>query len=268
MNPQPTKRAASLVALALGLAALSAPVAALGQPRPDTAEVHFGRGTALHREGRFAEAAEEFLVAWRLSHGTALLYNAYVAYRNAADTRRAADALREYLAVEPRARNRAMLQAQLAALEAQLRAAAPVPAPAAPTPPPPVVAAPPAAPVVVLRPAAPAPRPRRSMALPVALMAGGGVAIVAGAVLGATVLATESDLATACADRVCDPALRAEADAGRTRAVVTDVLLGVGLASAAAGVIVLLTGRDDSSSPVVGAACAPGGCAARLRVTF
>ncbi|MDO9017952.1 MAG: hypothetical protein Q8S73_45300 [Deltaproteobacteria bacterium] len=260
-----------MIALALGLAALSAPVAALGQRRADTAEVHFERGTALHREGRFAEAAEEFLVAWRLSHGTELLYNAYVAYRDAADTRRAADALRQYLAVEPRARNRAMLQAQLAAMEAQLRATAtvpPSPAPPAPAAPPVIAPAPPAAPAVVLRIAPPAPRPRRSIALPVALMAGGGVAIVAGAVLGATVLATESDLAAACADRVCDPALRAEADAGRTRAVVTDVLLGVGLASAAAGVIVLLTGRDDSSSPVVGAACAPGGCSARLRVTF
>lgn len=267
MSPQPTKRAAPLVALVLGLAALSAPVTAPGQPRPDTAEVHFGRGTALHREGRFAEAAEEFLVAWRLSHSTELLYNAYVAYRDAADTRRAADALREYLAVEPRARNRAMLQAQLAAMEAQLRAAAPAPAPAPPAPPP-AAAAPPGPPAVVLRTPAPAPRRRRSIALPVALMSAGGVAIVAGAVLGATVLATESDLAAACTDRVCDPALRAEADAGRTRALVTDVLLGVGLATAAAGVIVLLTGRDDSSSPVVGAACAPGGCSARLRLTF
>ncbi len=267
MSPPTTKRAAPLVALALGLLALSVPIAAPAQTRPDEAEAHFGRGTALHRQGRFAEAAEEFLVAWRLSHSTELLYNAYVAYRDAADTRRAADALREYLAVEPRARNRPMLQAQLAAMEAQLRAAAPTPAPGpaavvAPTP------APTPSPVVVVRRPPPVERPRRSIALPVALIAGGGAAIVAGAVLGVTVLSTEHDLAAACVNRACDPSLRAEADSGRTRAAVTDVLLGVGLASAAAGVIVLLTSHGDPSGPVVGAACAPGGCAARLQVTF
>jgi tetratricopeptide (TPR) repeat protein len=270
MSPPTAKRAAPLVALTLGLLALSAPVAAPAQTRPDEAEAHFGRGTALHRQGRFAEAAEEFLVAWRLSHTTELLYNAYVAYRDAADTRRAADALREYLAVEPRARNRPMLQAQLAAMEAQLRAAAPAPGPGPAVAPVPTVAvaAPAPAPVVVVRRPPPVERPRRSIALPVALIAGGGAAIVAGAVLGVTVLSTEHELASSCLNRVCDPSLRAEADSGRTRAAVTDVLLGVGLASAAAGVLVLLLSHGDRSGPVVGAACAPGGCAARLQVTF
>jgi tetratricopeptide (TPR) repeat protein len=240
---------------------------ALAQPRPNEAEARFGRGTELHRQGRFAEAAEEFLAAWRLSHRTELLYNAYVAYRDAADTRRAAEALREYLDVEPRARNRPMLQAQLAAMDAQLRAATPAPAPAPAPAPTPAPAAWPAASVTV-RPPAPTEPPRRSLALPIALISGGGVAVLAGAVLGVTVLSTESDLSSSCVGRVCDPALRGEADAARTRAVVTDVLLGVGLASAAAGVIVLLSSRGDAHGPVVGAACAPGGCAARLRVTF
>lgn len=269
MIASPGRRAAPTIALVLGLLAASAPGAALAQPRPDEAEARFGRGTELHRQGRFAEAAEEFLAAWRLSHRTELLYNAYVAYRDAADTRRAAEALREYLDVEPRARNRPMLQAQLAAMDAQLRAATPAPAPA----PAPAVATPPTAPSapaasVTVRPPAPTEPPRRSLALPIALISGGGVALLAGAVLGVTVLSTESDLSSSCAGRVCDPALRDEADAARTRAVVTDVLLGVGLASAAAGLIVLLSSRGDAHGPVVGAACAPGGCAARLRVTF
>lgn len=265
MSPPTAKCAAPLVAVALGLLALSFPAAAVAQPRSDDAEAHFGRGTALHRQGRFSEAAEEFLVAWRLSHSTELLYNAYVAYRDAADTRRAADVLREYLAVEPRAHNRQVLQASLAAMEAQLRAATPAtPEPVAPAP----VAVVAPAPAVVMRTPPPAARPRRSLVLPVALIAGGGAAIVAGAVLGVTVLSTEHDLSAACIDRVCDPALRSEADSGRTRAAVTDVLLGVGLASAAVGVIVLLTSHGESSGPVVGAACAPGGCAAQMRLRF
>ena len=272
MIASPGKRAAPTIALVLGLLGASAPGVALAQPRPNEAEARFGRGTELHRQGRFAEAAEEFLAAWRLSHRTELLYNAYVAYRDAADTRRASEALREYLDVEPRARNRPMLQAQLAAMDAQLRAATPTPAPA----PAPAAAATPAAPAatvatvasVAVRPPAPTEPPRRSLALPIALISGGGVAVLAGAVLGVTVLSTESDLSSSCVGHVCDPALRGEADAARTRAVVTDVLLGVGLAAAVAGVIVLLGSRGDAHGPVVGAACAPGGCSARLHVTF
>lgn len=243
------------------------------QPREDPA-ARFRAGTELHRQGRFNEAAQEFLVAYRASGRSELLYNAYVAYRDGANLSGAADALREYLRVEPHPRHRSQLQAQLRALEARLRSqprptppveASPEPPPVAPAP---VVASPAASPAV------PPPRPppprveRPSLAAPVALLSVGGVALATGLVLGLTVVNADAELRAACSDGSCDPSLRGTAEGASARALVTDVVLGVGIASAAVGAVLLATTLGARSRASASAACLPGACGASVRVSF
>ncbi len=82
---------------------------------------HFRLGRELYGQGRFAEAAKEFEVAYGLSGRGQLLYNVYLAYRDAQDTANAARALRGYLAAVPDASDREHLSARLAVLDATLQ---------------------------------------------------------------------------------------------------------------------------------------------------
>ncbi len=79
-------------------------------------------GRELYGQGRFAEAAKEFETAYGLSGRGELLFNVYLAYRDAQDTPNAARALRGYLSAVPDAPERVHLTARLAALEALLKA--------------------------------------------------------------------------------------------------------------------------------------------------
>ena len=85
------------------------------------ARAHFRLGREYYEQGHFAEAAKEFEVAYGLSGRASLLYNNYIAYRDAQDTPNAARALRGYLAAEPNVADREHLTARLAALEALLK---------------------------------------------------------------------------------------------------------------------------------------------------
>jgi tetratricopeptide (TPR) repeat protein len=86
------------------------------------ARAHFRLGAGYYEAGRFAEAAQEFEIAYGLSGRGQLLYNVYLAYRDAQDTPNAARALRGYLAAVPDAADRDHLQARLSALEATVTA--------------------------------------------------------------------------------------------------------------------------------------------------
>nr|MBK7069207.1 hypothetical protein [Deltaproteobacteria bacterium] len=133
---------------------------------------------------------------------------------------------------------------------------------------------------MTLRPPAPitlSPAPRiegpsasRSLALPITLLSAGGALLLTGLALGLTVSSTYSDLEGRCSGRVCDPALQGDADAASARAVVGDVLGGVGLAAIAAGVVVLLLPRSSAhaSAPRVGFACTGTGCSGRVALSF
>lgn len=78
---------------------------------------HFRLGRELYAQGRFAEAAKEFEVAYGLSGRSSLLYNVYLAYRDAQDTANAARALDGYLLANPAAPDHEHLRARLAALK-------------------------------------------------------------------------------------------------------------------------------------------------------
>jgi tetratricopeptide (TPR) repeat protein len=137
LNRYVLRLAAAALALGVGLVGLARP--ALAQPTTSEesmaqattsdqdmtdaqARAHFRLGRQAYEEGRFADAAQEFEIAYGLSGRGALLYNVYLAYRDAQDSPNAARALRGYLAAVPDAPDHDHLQARLVALEATVSA--------------------------------------------------------------------------------------------------------------------------------------------------
>lgn len=77
------------------------------------AREHFQIATRYYDEGRFREAAAQFEEAFQLSQRAELLYNAYIAFRDAHETAEAARTLEMYLDRSPDAPDRVNLQARL-----------------------------------------------------------------------------------------------------------------------------------------------------------
>lgn len=122
----------SLLALASPLSAQNAAPATESMEQATTNEAdmtdlqarsHFRLGKQLYDQGKFADAAKEFEVAYGLSGRSSLLYNVYLAYRDAQDTANAARALDGYLTANPDAPDREHLSARLAALKEILKKA-------------------------------------------------------------------------------------------------------------------------------------------------
>jgi tetratricopeptide (TPR) repeat protein len=86
----------------------------------EEARSRFRVGQALYREGRFLDAAREFDAAYALSPRPVLLFNAYLAYRDAGDLAHAVPSLRLYLEQAPDAQDAALLQQRLDSLQARL----------------------------------------------------------------------------------------------------------------------------------------------------
>jgi tetratricopeptide (TPR) repeat protein len=286
--------------------AQAAAQAAPPAPTPEDEEKargHFRLGRAHYDNGDFAEAAVEFESAYRISQRSALLYNIYLAYRDANDTRHAADALKKYLQLEAKVENRGQLESRLAALERSLKdgsAAGPTPTPAiaaaaVATAPQPAAAGqasalqPTAAPNEVSAPeqaSAPAAEPSSSgpnQLLPIVLMSTGGAMIVGSVITGVMTLGKHSTVSAAYDEctkanncQSLPPARVAELEStsssGKTLAVVTDILLFGGLAVAGTGTVLFLLNHGKSeqapSATTASIACAPGACVGALRTRF
>jgi tetratricopeptide (TPR) repeat protein len=276
-----------LLGLALGLAQLPAISSAQAAPtaaeNEEQARAHFRLGRAHYDNGNFAQAGIEFEEAYRISQRAALLYNIYLAYRDANDTRKCADALRKYLQLEKEIENRGQLESRLAALDRALAAEAQQPAAATPAPSKPLSPAPrpttqpltpaepkPLTPVPEAA-AAPAPdtqpapaaataetsRPSKFPVVPVILMATGGAMMATSVVTGLMAVSKKSEWDDArkqclqedtCA--LLRPARVTELNdvksSGQTLATVTDILLFGGVAVAGTGVVLLLLDSGDS----------------------
>jgi tetratricopeptide (TPR) repeat protein len=245
------------------------------------AKARYKVGKSLYEAGRFAEAAAEWMQAYEMSQKVELLYNAYVAYRDASDQPNAIIALERYLAGSPQidADTRLNLEARLRSMkDAQARGATAPATEATPAAPPAPVAEP--APVPVAEPA-PAPAPAAATAstdappgdsiVPYVLLGVGGALIVGGAITGIVVLGKVSELEDACPnDRCPDSASLDDRDSAETWALVTDVLLGAGVATAAVGAVLLLTADDTGERDATRTAfgCGPDGCMATVRGHF
>lgn len=260
-----TRRFDPLFAVLASLALFAAPASAQEGEDERSARHHFRLGEAHYESGHFVEAAREFEEAYRLSNRVPLLHNVYVAYRDAGDIERAADALRRYLELAENLDNETVLRQRLAALErliAERRAREADGDTAQPDAEPEATA--------------PAARPATSAGgggpSPVGfIVAGvGAAALIAGAVTGGLALGANDELASTCPDRVCPPGYDFEstASSGSALALTTDVLLPVGAVALATGVVLILVLQESDESASAGAACGPDGCVAVARGRF
>lgn len=228
----------------------------------DEARQRFQLGRAFYEAGRFGEAAEEFAEAYRLSERPQLLYNLYVANRDAGDWPAAADALRLYLQEVPDAPDRITLRARLQSLDEQVA-------------------------LQKERARADAQRererrerdqaeriakPQRSP-LPWVVMGAGAALLLSSAVTGALALRAADQLDGVCENdgRLCPSSERDAIERLKALSISTDVLWGVGAAAAVTGLVLRLTGALDARSerPVTAQIdTRPGGLSAALKVRY
>lgn len=246
------------------------------------ARASFERGRVLYDGGEFVQAAQAFERAYELSGRDALLYNIYLAHRDANQPEQAAQALRDYLSKVPNIENRAQLEARLAALEQGLarereqrereereaseRAAAQGQVPPAAT--------------TVAEPVKEPERRSPKFIAALSLLSGGGAMMLASLGTGLVANAKQSELEDDCRNRVCAASeselreLRDRRDSGVRLARTTDALLFGGLAIAATGGVLwwldarsgerrtahARAGKARVFSPRVAAACSGYGC--------
>ena len=230
-----------LAALILGAAGAASAQETEAAPTAEEARAreHFEIGRRHYDMGSFREAAREFEAAYELSQRPALLLNVYLSYRDAAAPLEAARALRAYLesGVVGEA-DRPNLERRLEALERQAAGSA-------------------------------SPRPASSPdVVPPALVLGsGGALVLAGIATGIATVAEHGALEEACPAMRCPEAEAGRIDTVRALGITTDVLIGVGAAAAAAGLIWLIVelsaGSPDEPSATLG--CGAGGCELRGR---
>jgi tetratricopeptide (TPR) repeat protein len=241
----------------------------------DAARAHFLLGRSHFDAGEFTKAAAEFEEAYRISQRPALLYNLYVAYRDAGDTANAARTLREYLAKEQNIENRPQLEARLVALERTpaTPTTAATPAEAAPTEATPTEPVAPSETQLAANTRAAEdtepPAPKRSIVLPLVLIGTGGAMVIGSVVTGLMASSAQSELEEMCPTRMnCPAGLEDTQSKGQTMALLTDILLFGGVAVAGAGAALWVFGGSSEDEPQASAACAPGGCAASVRLRF
>ncbi|MEM9074242.1 MAG: hypothetical protein AAGE52_37460 [Myxococcota bacterium] len=238
------------------------------------ARSRFRVGQTLYEEGRFAEAAREFESSYELSQRASLLFNAYLAYRDAGDLSEATRVLGRYIEAAPdvedietlRRRHAAMRetvdrqQTQAAEEEAERQRLE----------------------EERERLAREAEEQRRRAEAaegnplnPAGFAVGGvGVAMLAGAlVTGLIARGRVSDIEDNCPDDRC--VLGFDLDSERADADrmirTSDVLLFAGIATTAVGIGLLFVGRgddEDEEAPQATFGCGPQGCHAEMTMEF
>lgn len=230
------------------------------------ARQHFRVATRYYEEGRFRDAAQQFAEAYQLSHRPELLYNAYIAFREANELREAANMLESYLEQREDAPDRQNLEARLTELrraveeqEAQQER---------------LVEAERRAQEEAARAAEEARARRQAESAPEAwpwvVLGVGAAAVVAGAVTGGVALSESAALVDDCnEDGLCPESANHEErrDTATTLALATDVLLFGGAAVAVAGLVLGLVfglpqGGDDEEAPEEGVTGVSLGCTA------
>lgn len=238
------------------------------------ARAHYRAGASLYAAGSFDRAAAEFEEAYHLSNRPALLYNAYIAYRDGSDVPHAVDALRRYLDQSPDAPNGVILRARLHSLERQQQQQQQEQAAHQQT-------------QAQLQQSEAQRRAeeqrhqaevrelqsrvnlRRIAAIVTAV---GGAAVITGIITGVVANNKTKAIEAQCPGNQCNPAfdLADARDNARSWVRWTDILLFAGGAVAVGGFLWwLFTPSADAPAHVsASAACAPGGCGAVVRGTF
>ncbi len=289
-----TKRL-SLTALFVALFILSA-TQAVAQSNEQVARSAFRLGNAHYENGEFLEAAEQFEKAYKYSGRAQLLYNLYLAYRDANLPEKAADALRRYLKEADDVPNRGQVEAKLLALERglakQKEKQKPPPVVEKPAKPQEKAVEPAKDEPVEQQPVAVEPLPEESEPeetaseepsdesyLPLIsyiMMGAGGGMVLGSIVTGIVTASAQSELESECPDKVCQgdgdiEGLKSTRSTGETLAIVTDILLFGGIAVAGAGVALLILGsaEESESAPISSTfGCSTIGCGGSVSVSF
>lgn len=208
----------------------------------EEARHRFQLGRTLYEAGRFEQAAVEFSEAYRLSKRAPLLYNLYVAQRDAGHWPEATWALREYLDKMPDAPDRITLKARLTSMEEQVRRQKEQEEQAAR--------------------AANRPRTRKETVhsnVPWLVVGAGGALLLGSLATGLVAKHQDDDLDASCADggKVCPRSKERDSDRVYRLALSTDVMWSVGAAAAVTGVVLWWTGALDSEREVPIASIAP-----------
>lgn len=114
------------------------------------------------------------------------------------------------------------------------------------------------------------PSAQSSMLGPYLVLGTGGALLVSAAVTGLLAQSAADDLEDGCVQNVCDPKLESAKERGETLQVATNVLLGVGAATVAAGGVYWLLQSSGAPAERQGAAlaCGPRTCMVSYRSRF
>lgn len=257
----------------------AAPAAASAAPSPTETQAReaFERGRIHYDNGDFPRAAAAFEEAYKLSGRDGLLYNLYLSYRDANNQEKAAEALRGYLTKVEAIENRPQLEARLKALEegiAQRKAAEAAEAAERDR-----LAREQAERDAKAQQAAaaqPAEKPAENKHwwVPgVAMMGGGAVLMLTSIGTGLASNSKAAELEDKCPNGTCSEDLKSTRDSGKTLAVVTDVLLFGGLATAVVGGVLLLLKKPKKAAaagdkPQANVSCSRGGCFGGVSMRF
>lgn len=287
-----------LCSLASVASAQTPPAAAPTAQQEQEARAHFQLGRTLYDGGRFEEAAREFQQAYDLSRRPQLLYNLFLALRDAAQVEAAIDALRRYLELVPNAQDGESLRARLASMEraqaeqrereraaqaeaerarqeaearAQSEAAARAEAEARANAS--VAQAPTESTSAPQENAAAQPTDGGTDIGPWIVVGAGGALIATGILTAVLTSGKMSDIEAACPNDVCpaDYDLAGNRASGRVLAATTDVLLVTGAAAVGGGLLLYFLTRDgESEAPAATAnvGCSMTGCMASARIRF
>jgi tetratricopeptide (TPR) repeat protein len=225
--------AAVVCAALLGLA----PSTSRAQSADDqeAAKAHFLAGSAYYEQANYADAVKELSEAYRLSKRPDLLYNLALAYERLEQYDKAIAALKQYLDDKKEATDRGVIEERIQHLTVRHTT---------------VTAA----------------RPRRFRHTASLVVGSVGVAILAAA-LGTGVASDQihKDLDRQCPNMQCpDTSARGRVDDGRNLQTASDVLLGIGAATVATSLVLLIIERKAPASQRARLAPAAGGLLVRF----
>jgi tetratricopeptide (TPR) repeat protein len=222
----------------------------------ERARTHFEAGRSYYEQARYDDAVREFDQAFALSGRAALLLNLSQAHERGLHFTEAIADIDRYLSLVPDSPDRKTLEERkqhLEELRARIAAPQPTAAPVAPAAAEPVAATPPPAlaPVQPEPPAATSTPTSASNPFEVpgwVLIGTGGAALVGSLVTGLMASSKHSDLEQACPKGVCAASEQDTIDSAQTLAVVSTILLAVGVVAGGVGTTFLFLGDDDAGA--------------------
>ncbi len=251
-----------------------------GLSSDEEARMRFELGRRYYDTGRFADAAREFEESARLSGRTELLYNLFLAYRDAGEDEHAIDTLRRYIESLDAGERRTQLESRLHVMEERFHStstAEPTGTATEPTGTATETTGTATETTGTTTAATDATQPASSGAgglgvVPWLVIGVGGALIVGSVVTGVLALDARSTLDRMCtADGACPAGYESTRSSGQALSITTDVLWIAGGLAAATGIVLAIVDATSghADAPVTaGLFCTDRGCLASAQGSF